>query len=160
MPAAHAQNHHPFFQDILTPFSPNVPNSQDNPNAQAQHQAWLRAKQDFNDAMTENGLTEHCFSNNTLSHIKQAAAYSIIHRTRYVALFNYDYLVLCYFPWLDITQSNATLRANNQAQQNYPVETDVYPMSVIDPQTQTQQPNPEVRLALLGFLQAGYESAP
>lgn len=154
VPAAHAQNSHQFFQQILTPFAPNVPNTQ------AQHQAWLSAQQAFNDVVTENGLTEHCFSSNPLNHIKQAAAYSIIHRTRYVALFNYDYLVLCYFPWLDIEKSKTTLRANNQAQQNYPVETDVYPMSVIDPQTQTKQLNPEVRLALLGFLQAGYENAP
>lgn len=160
VPTAHAQNRQQFFQAILTSFSPNVPNTQANPNAQAQHQAWLNAQQAFNDVVAENRLTGHCFSRNALNHIKQAAAYSILHRTRYVALFNYDYLVLCYFPWLDTTKDAATLRFNNQAHQDYPVETDVYPISVMNPQTNTRQPNPEVRLALLGFLQDGFLSAP
>lgn len=159
VPAAHAQNRQQFLEDILTPFSPNVPNTQANPNAQAQHQAWLSAKSAFNDVVAENRLTRTCFLSNSLNHMKQAAAYSIQHRTRYVALFNYDYLILCYFPWLDITKDSVALRSINQTFENYPVETDVYPFSVIDPQTNTSQPNPEVRLALLGFLQDGLDNA-
>lgn len=61
-------------------------------------QAWLNAKQAFNDVVAENQLIRNCFPRNVMNHIKQSAAYSILHCRRYVALFNYDYLILCYFP--------------------------------------------------------------
>ena len=36
--------------------------------------------------------------------MKQASSYAITHGTRYVALFNWDSLVLCYVSQLDVTQ--------------------------------------------------------
>lgn len=47
-----------------------------------------------------------------------------------------------------------TRRDNNQAREDYPVETDVYPISV------NGQPNPEMRLALLGFPHDALVNAP
>lgn len=98
------------------------------------------------------------FDGNALKLIKQAASYMVTDRVRYVILFNWDRMVLCYFPWLDISKSQKDLREEfrviKRASRNvqvkdvspYPVEVDVY---------ETNDPN--LRLALLAFLQHAWE---
>lgn len=89
--------------------------------------------------------------------VKQASAYAVEHRTRYVALFNYDNLVLCYFPWLDCTASVKNLRPNFQKKDyQYPVEVEIYPINS-DPK---KSDSDKVRLALLGFMRAAYDNTP
>lgn len=58
--------------------------------------------------------------------LKQASAYAIQHRTRYVALFDYDHLVCLYFPELDHTANLVTIMG--KATEKY-VEIDVYPFT-------------------------------
>lgn len=143
MPTAHVNNRQAFLQQVLAPYVPNTPNT---PNTQGPHLAWLAAKQALDEIERKN--PRHKFTNSTEKLIKQAAAYSIQHRTRYVALFDYDFLVCCYFPWLDTTQSQQTLENNNRVlKEKYPVEVDIYPI-----QGQNGAANPDVRFALLGFL--------
>ena len=92
------------------------------------------------------------FAGGALTLIKQATAYAIEHRTQYIALFNYDFLIFCYFPWLDPTKPKQQLLQENRASlSEFPVEVDIY-----DKATNAQ----EMRLALLGFLWAGIENTP
>lgn len=80
----------------------------------------------------------------------QAATYAIYHRTRYVALFNYDYLICCHFPWLDPTSSVRVLKdVNEDSNGEYPVEVEMY-----------RGDDPEVRHALLGFMWTAIEDTP
>lgn len=82
--------------------------------------------------------------------LTQAAAYAVHHSTRYVALFNYDCLVCCYFPWVDPTRdSDANKRLNLELAGEYPVEVDVYPGN-----------SPDVRLTLLGIMWTAVEEIP
>lgn len=93
------------------------------------------------------------FTGGPLALIKQATAYSIEHRTQYVVLFNYDWMICCYFPWLDPTKSKVTLSANNRASQGeFPVEVDIYRYSPANVA--------EMRLALLGFMWTAIENTP
>ncbi|CAN8106106.1 unnamed protein product [Discula destructiva] len=77
--------------------------------------------------------------------IKQAGSYAIKYRTRYVALYNYDYLICCYFPQIDPRQSLANLAISSVRSF---VELDIYPFYDQNGNTST-----EMRLALLGFLE-------
>lgn len=92
------------------------------------------------------------FTSGPLTLIKQATAYAIEHRTRFIVLFNYDWLICCYFPWLDPTKSaNQLLQENRASLSEFPVELDMYEKS-----TNAQ----EMRLALLGFLWTAIENTP
>lgn len=91
-------------------------------------------------------------SGGSLNLIKQASAYAIEHSTRYVALFNYDYLVLCYFPWLDHTKQGGWRGTRDHYKSEsvqYPVEVEVVPAE-----------DSQVRLALLGFMRTAYDETP
>ncbi|KAK2616042.1 hypothetical protein N8I77_002759 [Diaporthe amygdali] len=82
--------------------------------------------------------------------ITQAAAYAVHHSTRYVALFNYDCLICCYFPWVDPTISpDANKNLNEEFAGEFPVEVDVYPGD-----------SPDLRLALLGIMWTAIENTP
>lgn len=124
-------------QQIVAPFVANHPSA-------------LAAVQAFNSVVQATNIPpgETMFSPGTEKLIKQCAAYSIQHRTRHVVLFNYDYMICCYFPWLDTSLPVTRLRHMNATlNQDYPVEVDIYPR-MSGPNTA----NPELRLALLGFL--------
>lgn len=81
--------------------------------------------------------------------LRQASAYAIEHRTRYVALFDYDHLVCIYFPELDHRQPTASLVTANGGVGDY-AELDVYPFS----------DSHLMRKALLGFLEDAYTNTP
>lgn len=82
--------------------------------------------------------------------ITQAAAYAVHHSTRYVALFGYDCLICCYFPWVDpATSPSDNEKLNEDLKGEYPVEVDVYPGT-----------SPDVRLALLGIMWTAIEDTP
>lgn len=90
------------------------------------------------------------FEENPMRLITQAAAYTVHHSTRYVALFNYDNLICCYFPWLDPTispEDNEDLNKNLAGE--YPVEIEIYPSNSV-----------EQRLALLGIMWTALENTP
>lgn len=89
--------------------------------------------------------------------IKQAASYMVAYRVRHVALFNWDCMVLCYFPWLDRSKSlqqlegdyrgaRATKNTAARLATPYPVEVDIYPHD-----------DPNTRLALMAFMQHAWE---
>ncbi|KAK3983855.1 hypothetical protein QBC44DRAFT_353984 [Cladorrhinum sp. PSN332] len=79
--------------------------------------------------------------------IKQASSYAINHRTRYVALFNWDALVLCHFSQLDPAKSQQTLIIDGIG--NY-CDIEVIPF------TQSHR----MRVSLLGFLAEAYNNTP
>lgn len=81
--------------------------------------------------------------------LKQASAYAITNRTRYVALFDYDHLVCFYFPELDDTQQTRAAVIAAGGAGNY-VEIDVYPFAESN----------QMRRALLGFLEDAYINTP
>ncbi|KAK7703410.1 hypothetical protein SLS64_009079 [Diaporthe eres] len=89
--------------------------------------------------------------------IKQAASYMVAYRVRHVALFNWDCMVLCYFPWLDRSKTVPQLEADYRGARgtkntparpgiSYPVEVDIYPHG-----------DPNTRLALMAFMQHAWE---
>lgn len=97
------------------------------------------------------------FSGSENNLIKQAASYMVAYRVRHVALFNWDCLVLCYFPWLDRSRSEQQLEGDYKGARGtkntaarpgipYPVEVDIYPHS-----------DTKMRLALMAFMQHAWE---
>lgn len=97
------------------------------------------------------------FSGSENNLIKQAASYMVAYRVRHVALFNWDCMVLCYFPWLDRSKSVQELEAHYKGARGtkstaarpgtpYPVEVDIYPHT-----------DPNTRLALMTFMQHAWE---
>jgi hypothetical protein len=114
-------------------------------------------------------LVKHCrledqgatmFDKSALNAIKQASSYMVSYGVRYVALFNWDCLVLCYFPWLDLDKSSKVLAGeyrdikktrNNPGKEGkvYPVEVDIYDHNGPD--------GPNMRLALMSFMQHAWE---
>lgn len=101
-------------------------------------------------APVPNRMQPTTFKPGPMKLITQAAAYAVHHSTRYVALFNYDCLICCYFPWVDPTRtSNANEDLNLELAGEYPVEVDVYPGNSSD-----------VRLALLGIMWTAIEDTP
>lgn len=97
------------------------------------------------------------FSGSENNLIKQAASYMVAYRVRHVALYNWDCMVLCYFPWLDrskdvkqleIDYRGARVTKSTAARPGipYPVEVDIYPHS-----------DPNTRLALMAFMQHAWE---
>lgn len=92
------------------------------------------------------------FRDGALWLIKQAGSYATKYRTRYVALYNYDYLICCYFPQIDPSQSSANL--TNSGVGSF-VELDIYPFY-----DQNGNISTEMRLALLGFLEEALVETP
>lgn len=97
------------------------------------------------------------FSGSENNLIKQAASYMVAYRVRHVALFNWDSMVLCYFPWLDRSKSVEELEGvyrgargtrNTAARPGipYPVEVDIY-----------SRGDANLRLALMAFMQHAWE---
>lgn len=154
---ARSRNHDEFCSAMSIPHVPLATNA----NA---YNMWSAANTELNAVVTDPvnkvALDEHLVNNQVVQStlfpngprrlIQQAASYAIEHRTRYVALFDYDYLVLCHFLWLDTTQSAGDLRASNHnASNRYPVEVDIYPFTA----TNTSPSEAHLmRRALLGFL--------
>lgn len=154
---APSRNHDEFFATMSIR---NVPSTID----PAAHLAWSAARNELitvvSDPSNKTDLDEHMvrtqavqstlFPHGPQRLIQQATSYAIEHRTRYVALCDYDYLVLCYFHWLDTSQSCGNLRVHNHNTSNrYPLEVDIYPLK------STQAFPSEsglMRQALLGFL--------
>ncbi|RYC54060.1 hypothetical protein CHU98_g12149 [Xylaria longipes] len=88
------------------------------------------------------------FQDNSVKLMKQAAAYAIRNRTRYVALFNWDHLVLIRFLGLDPRLSLKTLIGNGVG--------DYCEISMIKYDTGSHI----MRAALLGFLVEAYQQTP
>lgn len=99
--------------------------------------------------MNASGINRHhsFFGGNSAILIKQAASYAINHRTRYVVLFNWDMMVLCYFTQLDHTATVDTLITNGVG--NY-CEVEIIPFSE----------SHRMRPSLLGFLANAYQNTP
>lgn len=94
------------------------------------------------------GQTHRSFFMNDSHHLlKQAASYATLHRTRYVAIFDYDHLVCLYFPEIDHTARRVD--STGSVNGNY-VEVDIYPTSE----------SHRMRLALLGFLEHAFVNTP
>lgn len=90
------------------------------------------------------------FKSGPMKLITQAAAYAVHHSTRYVALFNYGYLICCYFPWVDPTiDPDANEDLNEELAGEFPLEVDVYPGD-----------SPDLRPALLGIMWTAIENNP
>lgn len=124
----------------IRPYDPNAP------TAAADLNAIVTA------IRTAGGAQAHptLFKSGSKHLIKQASAYAITNRTRYVALFDYDHLVCFYFPTLDHNQQ-AGLAVNNAGGAGDYVEIDIYPFT-----TESNQ----MRRALLGFLEEAYVNTP
>ncbi|KAI0517555.1 hypothetical protein F5B22DRAFT_603366 [Xylaria bambusicola] len=84
------------------------------------------------------------FEGNSFSLMKQAAAYAVQYSTRFVAIFGWDYLVLVYFPELDMNLREP------EGCGNY-CEITMIP---------NNPPSPNLRAALLGFLFHAYDATP
>lgn len=98
-------------------------------------------------ASAHNSTHHTFFDGNSTILIKQAASYAINHRTRYVALFNWDFMVLCHFTNLNHAASKNTLIANGVG--NY-CEMEIIPF------TESHRMRP----SLLGFLTRAYNDTP
>ncbi|KAI1299437.1 hypothetical protein F5Y03DRAFT_365968 [Xylaria venustula] len=79
--------------------------------------------------------------------MKQATAYALTHRTQYVAIFDWDFLVLIVYRGLDSTQSAEDLYVQEAG--------DYCEIAIMDNRT-SQSAN--VRAALLGFLITAYRN--
>ncbi|KAI1326846.1 hypothetical protein F5Y16DRAFT_219089 [Xylariaceae sp. FL0255] len=88
------------------------------------------------------------FKDNSNKLMKQAGAYAIRHRTQYVALFNWDYLILIRFPGLDPRLDSETLGENGVG--------DFCELSILNYATHAHI----MRVALLGFLVQAYMKTP
>ncbi|ROV86920.1 hypothetical protein VSDG_10123 [Cytospora chrysosperma] len=83
--------------------------------------------------------------------VKQAAAYAITHRTKYIALFNWEALVLIRFQAMELLNHNGSLKSVGELQADGVGEwcqTTVITQSV------------QMRPALLGFLSEAYDATP
>ena len=91
-------------------------------------------------AAAQNRPNESYFAGDALTLIKQAGSYALAHRTPYVALFDWDFLVLVHFTQLDLANTFSG---------------DYCEVQVI-PNAQSQT----MRSALLGFLGHAYQNVP
>ncbi|KAI0814472.1 hypothetical protein GGR55DRAFT_631982 [Xylaria sp. FL0064] len=88
------------------------------------------------------------FEDNSRKLLKQAAAYAIHHRTSYVAIFNWDFLVLIHFSQLQAGQSQQALRLQGCGDYCY--------ITIIENKSTAT----DLRAALLGFLLLAYSNTP
>lgn len=131
------------------------------PTDQQNHQA--SSKQAFKELVKHCGVDDKddtMFQKSALNAIKQASSYMISYGVRYVALFNWDCLVLCYFPWLDLDKNKTKLdkeyrhikkTRNNPRNEGkvYPVEVNIYDYDGPD--------SPNMRLTLTSFIQHAWK---
>lgn len=83
--------------------------------------------------------------------VKQAAAYAVAHRTKYIALFNWDALVLIRFQAMELLNSNQRLRTVADLKIDGVGEWC---------QTTVITQSAQMRPSLLGFLAEAYDSTP
>lgn len=147
VPVPQTLNQQQYFAQILMPIAAGQrPTAQQLAHAR-RVPATAQRKPGTNDPLT------HRFSTGPLHLIQQATAYAMQHSIRYVALFNYDWLICCYFPWLDTSKDHKDLVAENRASNGeFPVEVDMYSLATADWHL--------IRLALLGLMWTAIEQIP